>query len=261
MAKSKPQPKQKANDLAQKPALVKKKNPWTTGLALRDFFQFSPRQQSYVDAYDSEKLITCALGSAGTGKTSLAAYLALCDLMDKGHPCSHVRFIRSVVPVREMGYLKGSQEEKEEVYNIYRNIVNDAFGRGDAWDILEFNGFVSFCSTSFEQGKTYENTSVVLDEIGNMNFKEIDLIVSRLGFNSRIQLLGDLNQSYLNSRKEDECGVKQFFEIVKHMDISHIEYFTGEDIVRADLVRDYICMRDHVLHGEPLPSNYGSRNA
>lgn len=239
-------------------AAAKKRNPHSLGLSAPTFFEPSPRQEIFVNAYDDNKLIMLGLGSAGTGKTSLAAYLALSDLVDKESNIRHVTFIRSVVPVRDMGFLKGSQEEKEGVYNIYRSMVNDTFGRGDAWDILKQNNFVSFRSTSFEQGKTYEDTIVVLDEIGNMSFMEIDLIVSRLGSGSRIILIGDLNQSYLNTRKEDECGVKQFISIVEKMTQAHVEYFRPEDIVRCDLVRDYISMRENVLYKEPLPSNYGA---
>ncbi|MGD1527070.1 PhoH family protein [Vibrio harveyi] len=236
----------------------KKRNPWALNLIIREFFNLSTGQQNFLDAYDEGKKIMCGLGMAGTGKTSLAAYLALCDLMSKDNDVEHVKFVRSVVPVRDMGFLKGSQSEKEGVYNIYKDMVNDIFGRSDAWSILEAHGFVSFCSTSFEQGKTYDNTIVVLDEIGNMNFKEIDLIVSRLGYGSRIMLIGDLNQSYLNTRKEDECGVKQFISIIERMNTAHVEFFSAEDIIRCDLVRDYISMREHVLHKEKLPGNYGT---
>lgn len=139
--------------------IPKVKKPHNLELGLKPFPQLTNGQKLFEEAYYNGYLILGALGSAGTGKTIFALYLALKDLIDKSTPTRHIKIVRTVVPVRDVGFLKGGKEEKEEAYNIYRELVNKICSKPNAWEILFENGYISFTSTSFEQGKLMMTSS------------------------------------------------------------------------------------------------------
>lgn len=231
--------------------IAKVKKPHNLDLGLKPFPQLTSGQKLFEQAYYSGYLILGALGSAGTGKTAFSIYLALKDLEDKSTPTRHIKIIRSAVPVREVGFLKGSKEEKEEAYNIYKEMVNKMCSKPNAWEIMEENGFISFTSTSYEQGKTYDDTVVIADEVENFTFKEIDLTTTRLGEGSRLMLVGDVDQTYLRKNEKNELG--KYTDIIDKLTVGKFIQYSSEDIVRSGVVRDYICMKNHLLNGAKLP--------
>lgn len=98
-----------------------------------------------------------AIGSAGTGKSFIASYLALNSLFTKD--VQKIVVVRSAVPTRDMGHLPGTLQEKSEVYTIpYKQIFNDLCMNGTAWDILTKKGMVEFITTSYVRGITLENS-------------------------------------------------------------------------------------------------------
>ena len=186
-------------------------------------------------------------GTAGTGKTFLGMYFALESVMNKSTPYDQLIIIRSVVPTREIGYLPGSLDEKLNAYTgPYRAIAKQLFG-GDskAYDKLIDNKIVSFQSTSFVRGDTYDNSIILLDEMQNCTFHELDSIITRVGESTKIIFSGDVKQSdfkYDNDKK----GLVKFLEIIKVMEAFTCIEFTWEDIVRSDLVRDYIMTKEWI---------------
>ena len=149
--------------------------------------------------------------------------------------------MRSAVQSREIGHLPGDVTEKMEIYEQpYRQICHQLFDRKDAWDRLEEQGHVSFISTSFIRGMSFDDAIIIVDEMQNMNFEEIDTVMTRVGYRSKIIWCGDYRQTDLNKRKNDVSGILKFFDIAQHMKAFTRIEFTPDDIVRSSLVKDYI---------------------
>ena len=164
--------------------------------------------------------------------------------MDKGTPYDTVRIIRSVVPTREIGFLPGTLEEKLDAYTgPYRSATTHLFEDEKAYDKLVSNGYISFESTSYIRGMTYDNSIVVIDEAQNLNFHELDSVITRIGNCSKIIICGDYRQSDFKNDREKQ-GINQFLSILEHMKDFSVITFTWEDIVRSDFVRDYIMTKE-----------------
>lgn len=184
------------------------------------------------------------VGTAGTGKTFLGLYLALEEVMDKSTPFDKVRIIRSVVPTRDVGYLPGTLEEKLDAFTgPYRAAATHLFEDERAFDKLVANGYVSFESTSYIRGVTYDNSIVLVDEMQNLNFHELDSVITRIGHCTKIIFCGDYHQSDFKSDKEKQ-GVNQFLDILDQLRNFSVIQFGWEDIVRSDFVRDYIMTKE-----------------
>ena len=183
-------------------------------------------------------------GTAGTGKTFLALYLALEEVMNKSTPFETLHIIRSVVPTREIGYLPGSVEEKLNAYTgPYRAACAELFGDNRAYDKLVHNNYISFESTSYIRGVTFDSSIILVDEMQNLNFHELDSVITRIGDNCRVIFAGDYYQSDFE-KKNDKEGILKFLNILDNMKkFDHIE-FTWQDIVRSDLVREYIVTKE-----------------
>jgi phosphate starvation-inducible protein PhoH len=196
-------------------------------------------------AYEKEKNLVLH-GMAGTGKTFISLYLALSDIVSGETPYHKVVIVRSVVPTRDMGFLPGNAKEKAAVYEApYQAICSELFGRDDAYKILKDKNAVEFISTSFIRGITLQNCIVIVDEVNNMTFHEIDSVITRIGKNCRIMFCGDFRQSDL-TREQEKNGLKNFMRITKQMDSFDNVEFTEDDIVRSGLVRDYIITRERL---------------
>lgn len=181
-------------------------------------------------------------GYAGTGKTFLSLYLMLNDILNSDQ-YKRIVIIRSAVPSRDIGFLPGKPEQKAAVYEKpYQEICDDLFGRGDGWNILKMKRLVEFETTSFLRGTTFRDSLILVDECNNMNFHELDTVMTRMGDNSRIVFCGDFRQTDLN-KPHDRCGIVEFMNITRHMkSFQHIE-FQMSDIVRHGTVKDYIIQR------------------
>jgi phosphate starvation-inducible PhoH-like protein len=208
--------------------------------------------QNQKIAYDSwddrDHLVLC--GSAGTGKTFIGMYLALADVLDKSYEQDKLVIVRSVVPTREMGYLPGSIEEKVDAYTApYRAIATELFNEKLAYDMLETQGAISFMSTSFIRGQTIDDAIILVDEMQNLTYHELDSIITRVGRNTRIIFSGDYYQSDLN-KETDKNGILDFMNIMEVMNNFTTVEFGWADIVRSDFVRDYIMTKEMVERGK-----------
>ena len=150
-------------------------------------------------------------GLAGTGKTFISSYLAFDD-MAKGD-FQKLIIIRSAVPTRDIGFLPGTEKEKSSVYEEpYKDISNDLFSRGDAYEILKQKNIVEFMTTSFIRGITLRDAVILIDECQNMSFHELDSIITRMGENCRVIFCGDFRQADLRAN-----GIKDFFRVLERM--------------------------------------------
>lgn len=182
-------------------------------------------------------------GYAGTGKSYISLYLALKEILTGNSVYDKIIIVRSVVPSRDIGFLPGNIKEKIKVYEEpYKEICDDLFGRGDGYDILKMKGMITFTTTSFLRGVTFNNAIVIVDELQNMTFPELDTVMTRLGDQSKVLFCGDYRQTDL-VHERDKSGLKHFLNITKRMGRFDFVEFEKQDIVRSGLVRDYIIKR------------------
>jgi phosphate starvation-inducible PhoH-like protein len=185
-----------------------------------------------------------ANGSAGTGKTFSALYLALNQILSKDTPQNKIVIVRSAVASREIGHLPGSQEEKLEPYEApYKDILFELITTGspNTYDDMKEANIINFMPSSFIRGLTWDNSVVVVDEIQNMNFHEINSIMTRLGDNSIVIMIGDHVQTDLYRSKTDKSGIQKFLKVARGMSQFDEITFTKHDIVRSELVKSWIC--------------------
>ena len=202
-------------------------------------------QESFFEEWGSSKNIF-AYGAAGTGKTFIALYLALQDILDENSAFEKLYIVRSLVATREIGFLPGTHEDKASLYQIpYKNMVKHMFEMPDdnsfemLYENLKHQETVSFWSTSFLRGTTLDNAIIIVDECQNLNFHELDSIMTRIGQDSKICFCGDVNQSDLQKTNERN-GILDFQRILQNMEEFSMIEFGVNDIVRSGLVKSYL---------------------
>lgn len=210
---------------------------------LQRFDPLTDNQSKAFHAYHKDKNLILS-GSAGTGKTFIAMYLALREILEGKSNYKKLVIIRSIVPTRDIGFLPGDEEEKKEAYMLpYIEICQELFNDKLAFDKLQDNGQIEFLTTSFIRGTTLNNCVIILDEMQNCVFRELDTVITRVGNRARFVMCGDYYQSDFD-KKTDKEGVLNFLKIVDSMNsFKHVE-FTWADIVRSDFVRDYIVTKE-----------------
>ena len=208
-------------------------------------------QETLFNSYKADKNIV-AYGCAGTGKTFITLYNALKDVLDERSPYEKIYIVRSLVATREIGFLPGDHEDKSSLYQIpYKNMVKYMFelpGESDfemLYGNLKTQGTISFWSTSFIRGTTLDNAIVIVDEFQNLNFHELDSIITRVGENSKIMFCGDATQSDLIKTNEKN-GIVDFMKVLRIMPSIDIIEFGVEDIVRSGFVKEYILAKMEV---------------
>ena len=223
---------------------MKRTKPINTEL-LKNIEPLTPAQESLWEQYALGKNLV-AYGCAGTGKTFCLLYQALKEVLTESTPYEKIYIVRSLVPTREIGFLPGTHEDKSYLYQVpYRNMVKHMFSMytdkefDTLYEDLQRQETISFWSTSFLRGTTLDNAIIIVDEFENLNFHELDSIMTRVGENSKIFFAGDASQSDL-LKVTERTGILDFMQILQGMpEFSKIE-FGLEDIVRSGLVRSYL---------------------
>ena len=224
---------------------LKRKKPINSDLMV-DIKPLTDNQEKFFEAYNAGKNMF-AYGAAGTGKTFVALYLSLKDVLDQFTPYEKVYVVRSLVSTREIGFLPGDHEDKAALYQIpYKNMVKYMFEMQDEnefemlYGALKAQETIRFWSTSFIRGTTMDNCIIIVDEMQNLNFHELDSIITRVGENCKIVFCGDAAQSDLVKTNERN-GILDFMKIIQAMtdDFTCVEYDVN-DIVRSGFVRNYI---------------------
>ena len=212
---------------------------------LIDIEPLTDNQKKLFDAYEKGQNLF-AYGAAGTGKTFITMYLALRDVLDSSTPYEKLSIVRSLVATREIGFLPGDHEDKSSLYQIpYKNMVKYMFEMPDdpsfemLYGNLKTQETISFWSTSFIRGTTFDNSILLIDECQNLNFHELDSIITRVGENCKIMFCGDATQSDLIKTNERN-GIIDFTKILMAMPEFDCIEFGVEDIVRSGLVKSYI---------------------
>ena len=223
---------------------MKRKKPLNSD-RLVDIKPVTENQTKLFDSYNRQKHLF-VYGCAGTGKTFCSLYLALKDVLNEITPYDRVVIVRSLVATREIGFLPGDHEDKSSLYQIpYKNMVKYMFEMtGDAefemlYGNLKQQESIKFWSTSFIRGTTLDNCIILVDECQNLNFHELDSIITRVGEDSKIIFCGDATQSDL-TRNNERSGVIDFMKIIQRMPEFESVEFDVNDIVRSGLVKSYI---------------------
>ena len=229
---------------------MKRKKPINTDM-MRDIEPLTPNQQSLFDAYAEDKNVV-AYGCAGTGKTFITLYNALRDVLDPETPYEKIYIVRSLVATREIGFLPGDHEDKSTLYQIpYKHMVKYMFEMPTEADFqmlygnLKTQGTIDFWSTSFIRGTTFDRTIVIVDEYQNLNYHELDSIMTRVGAQSKIMFCGDATQTDLIKQNEKN-GIIEFMRILRLMPSVDVIEFGVEDIVRSGLVKEYLMAKSEL---------------
>jgi|TARA_Y100000004_G_scaffold180767_1_gene225735 predicted ribonuclease YlaK len=219
-------------------------------LKLDDLITVGPlteNQKTAFEAYKKDNKSLILHGSAGTGKTFISIYLALEQVLEKSNKqYNKLYVIRSVVPTRDIGYLPGDKQEKIEVYeDPYMSICAELFECKDAYEKLKQQRVIEFLPTSFVRGITFDNSIIIIDECQNLNFHELDSVITRIGKDCKILFCGDFYQTDF-VRENEKQGLKKFIKILNHLpQFANIE-FSCDDIVRSDLVKSYILAKNEL---------------
>tara|TARA_B100001996_G_scaffold302693_1_gene243349 strand:- start:239 stop:994 length:756 start_codon:yes stop_codon:yes gene_type:complete len=223
---------------------MKRKKPINADM-MRDIEPLTDNQKSLFEAYAKNQNLV-AYGCAGTGKTFITLYSALKEVLDETSPYEKIYIVRSLVATREIGFLPGDHEDKSTLYQIpYKNMVKYMFELPTEADFemlygnLKTQGTISFWSTSFIRGTTFDKAIIIVDEYQNLNYHELDSIMTRVGEQSKIMFCGDATQTDLVKQNERN-GIVDFMRILRLMPSVDVIEFGVEDIVRSGLVKEYI---------------------
>ena len=212
-------------------------------------------QKRAFEEYKNDKNLFL-YGAAGTGKTFITLYLALQEVLRNETKYDCVYLVRSAVPTREIGFLPGDEEDKTALFQVpYQNMVKFMFEQPNEqsfnllYDRLKQQGSLMFLTTSFLRGITLDNAIIIVDECQNLNFHELDTIITRVGMDSKIMFCGDVFQSDL-LKSVDREGLHHFMKILRGMkSFANIEFTLG-DIVRSGMVKEYLISKIKQEQGE-----------
>ena len=218
---------------------------------LRDIEPLTENQEELYRCYKNDQNLV-AYGAAGTGKTFITLYIALEDVLDPRTPYEKIYIVRSLVATREIGFLPGDHEDKSLLYQIpYKNMVKYMFEMSTDADFemlygnLKTQGTISFWSTSFIRGTTFDNAIIIVDEFQNLNYHELDSIITRVGENTKIMFCGDASQSDLAITNERN-GIHDFIKVLRVMPSFDMIEFGLQDIVRSGLCKEYLLAKNEL---------------
>jgi len=218
-----------------------------TGLNLKEIKPITKRQQSIFDSFDEKHLFVH--GYAGTGKTYVLLYLALNSILDPNSPYENIKIFRSAVPTRDIGFLPGTVTSKMESFESpYIDIMSDLFDRDDAYAILKHKKLVTFNSTSYIRGSTYNNSIVIVDECQNLNWHEFSSLITRCGYDSKYLFCGDSAQSDL-IKKFERMDIHRMVRICEAMPSFELVHMEIDDIVRSGLVKEFLIHAKDLEYG------------
>ena len=227
---------------------MRRKKPINADL-LVDIDPLTANQDKFFEEYDAGKNLF-AYGCAGTGKTFIALYKALKEVLDLDTPYEKIYIVRSLVSTREIGFLPGDAEDKSSLFQVpYKKMVKYMFQMPSDADFemlygnLKTQETMTFWSTSFIRGTTLDNAIVLVDECQNLNFHELDSIITRVGDNTKIIFSGDGVQTDLRNNHE-RAGLGEFMKVISMMESFATIEFGINDIVRSGLVKEYILAKN-----------------
>ncbi len=193
-------------------------------------------QRQYVEAIQNNT-ITIGVGPAGTGKTYLAVASAVNAFRAK--QVNRIILTRPAVEAGEkLGFLPGDLQQKVDPYlrPLY-DALFDMMG-AENFQKCQERGDIEVAPLAYMRGRTLDDSFIILDEAQNTTTEQMKMFLTRLGFNSKAVVTGDITQIDLPDGKRS--GLKDAVRILKHIDQIAIHYLTGRDVVRHHLVQEII---------------------
>ena len=216
----------------------------------KDLKLIKPKTQAQIDVFkaNEEGKHLLLYGSPGTGKSFLALNLALKEVLKPESEYKKVIIVRSIATVRDPGSLPGELALKIAPFEEpYMAICNELFPYSKSYENLKKGGYIEFMTTSYLRGLTFGTEDcgaiVVFDECQNTRDNEFYTVLSRVGENCRIFILGDVAQVDLN-KKNDISVFKDWIPILSGMESVKTIKFTHEDIVRSSFVKELVIAKE-----------------
>jgi len=216
----------------------------------------SLNQQRYVDAIERHDMVF-GIGPSGTGKTYLAIAMAVDALLSR--EVSRIILARPAVEAGErLGFLPGTLEEK---VNPYLRPLYDAL-----YDVLDPDrverylekGVIEIAPIAFMRGRTLNDAFVILDEAQNTTSEQMKMFLTRLGFNSKAVITGDVTQVDLPSGRRS--GLMEAADVVSRVEGISFVYFTERDVVRHSLVQRIIRAYEEFENSKQMKLKAGTDN-
>lgn len=193
-------------------------------------------QRHYVDAI-KKNTITIGVGPAGTGKTYLAVACAVSAFRAK--EVNRIILTRPAVEAGEkLGFLPGDLQQKVDPY--LRPLYDALFEMlgAENFQKCQERGDIEVAPLAYMRGRTLDDSFIILDEAQNTSGEQMKMFLTRLGFNSKAVVTGDVTQIDLPDGKRS--GLKEAVKVLRGIDDIHIHYLTGKDVVRHRLVQEII---------------------
>jgi phosphate starvation-inducible PhoH-like protein len=208
----------------------------------------SINQRCYLDAIEKHDMVF-GIGPAGTGKTYLAVAMAVCALNNK--TVERIVLARPAVEAGErLGFLPGTLQEKVDPYlrPLY-DALYDLMDQERVDRCLEKN-IIEIAPIAFMRGRTLNDSFIILDEAQNTTSEQMKMFVTRLGFNSRAVITGDITQIDLPNVRRS--GLLEAMEVLKNVEGVAFNFFGEEDVVRHHLVQRIVRAYDERSKGQQL---------
>lgn len=213
---------------------------------LNDVILITPRRKPITPKNASQKLyveamrkndIVFSIGPAGTGKTYLAVALAVANLINQN--VQRIILTRPAVEAGEkLGFLPGGLSEKVDPY--LRPLYDALYDMLDYEKVSRFmeKGIIEIAPIAFMRGRTLNDSFVIMDEAQNTTSDQMKMFLTRLGFNSKAVITGDITQ--IDLPKGQVSGLVEVQDVLSSVNGIEFVYFTEKDVVRHPLVQDVI---------------------
>lgn len=204
------------------------------------------KQKDFLNTIDENEITIC-IGPAGTGKSFLAFYKALELLINENNQYQKIYLLTPTVEVGNgnIGWLPGDISEKLYgfTYSMYY-LIDRLIGRENREKLQELN-IIELLAIGHTRGMNVDNAILLIDETQNTSIQEFKTLITRIGFNSKFIISGDVEQIDKFKNKKDS-GLYDFYNKIKNSPIKGIEFFefNKEDIVRNPLIGEILELYD-----------------